>query len=88
MNLVAMIGIVDSINKNDEMTNILLKVEKPFLHDFKTDDFYDKINVYINNILFKDFLKTIAKGTLIGLKGRIIIDNDLNKIQVEKLQIF
>lgn len=88
MNLVAMIGIVDSINKNNDMTNILLKVEKPFLNDFKTEDFYDKINVNINNILFKDFLKTIVKGTLIGLKGRIIIDNDSNKIQVEKLQIF
>ncbi|MEF9984998.1 MAG: hypothetical protein RSA40_01085 [Malacoplasma sp.] len=88
MNLVAMIGIVDSIKRKDDITNILLKVEKPFLHDAGVDDFYDKINVNLNNTLFKDFLKIIAKGSLIGLKGRIVIDNELNKIQVDKLQIF
>lgn len=88
MNLIAMIGTVNAISKlsNDE-TQVSLKVEKPFI-DSVNDDIYDYIDVNFTNLFFKKNLKLLEKGKLIGLKGRIKVENQNFKIIVDKLQVF
>lgn len=89
MNLVAMIGIVEAIQKDKTITNIRLKVEKPF---FETrdglDGYYDNFNIELNNSIFKTDLKLIENGTLIGLKGRVRNQDDTLKLIAEKIQVF
>lgn len=89
MNLVAMIGIVDAIQKDKSITNIKLKVEKPFFENRNgIDDYYDNFDIELNNSIFKTDLKLIENGTLIGLKGRVRPENDTLRVIAEKIQVF
>lgn len=90
MNLVAMIGIVKAIKTDKAITNIKLKVEKPFFENRNgLDDYYDNFDIELNNSMFKTDLKLIESGTLIGLKGRVRPQED-NTLRViaEKIQVF
>lgn len=88
MNLVAMIGIIEKITPSDKMTEITLKVEKPFFDSKGYEDYFEVINVYISNHLFSQEVKRLTNGSLIGFKGRVKTDEGLLKIIVEKIQVF
>lgn len=89
MNLIAIIGIIDAIKKNDKKTtDVSLKVQKPFMNGDLTEDFYEYITIQIDSNIFKNELNIMNNGDLLGLKGRIKnIDNNL-KIVAERLQLF
>lgn len=89
MNLIAMIGIIDEINLVDKnITNLSLKVEKPFLYGDLNEEYYDFIPIELNNIVFKKQLNSITKGDLIGFKGRLRSDNQTIRVIAEKIQLF
>ncbi|MDE5553004.1 MAG: OB-fold nucleic acid binding domain-containing protein [Malacoplasma sp.] len=89
MNLIAMIGIVDSFVKDATDSKLYLKVEKPFFESQNIDDIYESIQVSVNSSLFKDDIDFLEKGTLIGLKGRIK-NSENNNLQIiaERIQVF
>ncbi|MBD5446073.1 MAG: hypothetical protein HDR31_02005 [Mycoplasma sp.] len=89
MNLIAMIGIVDSFVKDVTDSKLYLKVEKPFFESQNIDDIYESIQVSVNSSLFKDDIDFLEKGTLIGLKGRIKNSKNNNlQIIAERIQVF
>ncbi len=89
MNLIAMIGIVDNIDKIDNInSNLYLKVDKPFMYGELNEECYELIPIEINNKIFKSELNSLNKGNLIGFKGRIKNDNMIIKIIAEKIQMF
>lgn len=89
MNLIAMIGIVDSFVKDVTDSKLYLKVEKPFFESQNIDDIYESIQVSVNSSLFKDDIDFLEKGTLIGLKGRIKNSKNNNlQIIAEIIQVF
>lgn len=88
MNLIAIIGTVEKINKiNEDLSILLLKIQKPFL-DNEKNGYYELIEVNVNNLFFIDDINNIAKGSLIGLKGRLKNENNNLKVIAERLQIF
>lgn len=89
MNLIAMIGTIDQINSIDNnLTNIHLKVEKPFILESDPTDIYDIIEVKLHNKIFKRELKFLSKGNLLGLKGRIKSENGYLSVFADKIQLF
>lgn len=88
MNLIAMIGTVHKIKKEEKFAKVTLKIEKPFVDSFDSNDFFDEIEININSAIFAQDLKQVDIGTLIGLKGRIRSENDSLQIIAEKIQIF
>lgn len=89
MNLIAIIGIIHSVNKmNKDVTNILLRVKKPFFNYGENSIDYECIPIEINNLIFKNELENIIIGNLIGLKGRLENDNNTTKVIAEKIQLF
>lgn len=88
MNFVTMIGKIDNINKQKWNSIITLRVEKPFMDSQNENDFFDNIDIFLNNQIFQQDLKKMEKGFLIGFKGRIKNENNNLKIIAEKIQIF
>lgn len=88
MNLIAMIGTVNKIKKEEKFARVTLKIEKPFIDSTNEKDFFDEIEVKVNNHIFWQDLKNMDIGTLIGLKGRIKNENNNLQIIAEKIQIF
>lgn len=88
MNFVTMIGKIDNINKQKWNSIITLRVEKPFMDSQNENDFFDNIDIFLNNQIFQHDLKKMEKGFLIGFKGRIKNENNNLKIIAEKIQIF
>lgn len=88
MNLIAMIGTIDKIKKDQNNAKLILKIEKPFIDSKDPTDFFDKIEVNVNNHIYYQDLNNVDVGTLIGLKGRVKSENDCIKIVAEKIQIF
>jgi len=85
MNFVALIGIVNKINKKTDTTEILLKVEKP--EDNKTEIWYDELNISIKNNDFMEEISKLEEGNIIGVKGRIAtIPQQI--VIAERVQIF
>lgn len=84
-----MIGTIDQINSIDNnLTNIQLKVEKPFILESDPTDIYDIIEVKLQNAIFKRELKFLSKGDLLGLKGRIKSENGNLSVFADKIQLF
>lgn len=90
MNLVAVIGIVETVIKNKDITKLILKVEKPFHEKGESyEEYYDKFDVELNSFVFSRDIKNLSNGTLVGLKGRIKPETpDSIKVIAERLQIF
>lgn len=88
MNLIAMIGTINEIKKEEKNAKLTLKVEKPFIDSLDENDFFDYIDVYVNNNIFSQELKDAKEGTLIGFKGRMKSENKLLRIIVERVQVF
>ncbi len=88
MNLIAMIGTVDEIKRNEKTSVLTLKVEKPFFDSTNENDYFDSIDVYVTSALFAQDLNTMNSGSLIGLKGRIKTEENQLKIVAEKIQVF
>lgn len=89
MNLIAMIGTIDQINSIDnDLTNIHLKVEKPFMMESDPNDIYDVIEIKLLNKIFKRELKFLSKGNILGLKGRIKSENGNLSVFADKIQLF
>ncbi|BAC43826.1 hypothetical protein D8X55_00420 [Malacoplasma penetrans] len=88
MNLIAMIGTVDKVRRDDQTSIVTLKVEKPFFDSTNENDFFDTIDVNVNSALFSQDLSLINSGVLLGLKGRLRNDNQSLKVVAEKIQIF
>lgn len=88
MNLIAMIGTVDKIQRKDKTSIVTLKVEKPFLDSTNENDFFDTIDINISSSLFAQDLNLINSGMILGLKGRLKNDNQMLKVVAEKIQIF
>lgn len=79
MNFVALIGIVDKIEKDNNLnTKIVIKVESQY------ENQWDYINILVDDEKFKSEVEKMSEGDIIGVKGRI---ND-NYINCERLQIF
>ncbi|MDR2461728.1 MAG: hypothetical protein LBD05_00760 [Mycoplasmataceae bacterium] len=91
MNFLAIIGIVDKINKTKDSENgdvlIKVKVEKPFIEN-NDEDWYDSIDVGIDQVMFKNEIKQMSPGSIIGIKGRIKMNNDSLYVVGERVQIF
>ncbi len=88
MNLIAMIGTIQTIKKNEHEAKIILKVEKPFIDTIDREDFFEEIEVNLNSYVFDNDLKNMKIGTLVGFKGRIKNENNYLKIIAERVQIF
>lgn len=88
MNLIAMIGSVANIKKENNISKLTLKVEKPFIDSLHQTDYFDEIEVNLSNQIFHDDINKMKIGTLIGFKGRIKNENNLLKIVAEKIQVF
>lgn len=88
MNLIAMIGTVDKVKRDDKTSIVTLKVEKPFFDSTNENDFFDTIDVNVSSSLFSQDLNLINSGMLLGLKGRLRNDNESLKVVAEKIQIF
>ncbi len=87
MNFVAIIGIVDDCRKLDNYTTeLLVKTEKP--NYINEEDWYEKLSILVSNKDFKEELKSISNGTVIGIKGRLSLINEQNRIISEKVHIF
>lgn len=88
MNLIAMIGTVEKIQREPKMSIITLKVEKPFFDSSNESDYFDSIDINVNTMLFSQDLSFLDQGTLIGLKGRIKSEDKNLKVIAEKIQVF
>jgi hypothetical protein len=89
MNFIAIIGIVEQLDKSDthDLSTLKIKVEKPYseAHD---EDFYDIIEIKLDKNLFNKELNLILSGSVVGIKGRVkLINNNLQLIG-ERLQVF
>jgi hypothetical protein len=91
MNFVAQIGIADKIVKfpKKDFAIITMKTEKPFVEN-ADDDWFDLIDIYVDQIIFKNELRILCEGSIIGIKGRISRDKNNNNLIVisERVQIF
>jgi hypothetical protein len=89
MNFIAIIGIVDKMIKMQEnnLAIIKVKVEKPFI-ETQDEEWYDLVDVRLDNDLFKKEINLISSGSLVGIKGRIKMDNNYMHLIGERLQIF
>ncbi|MDR2823010.1 MAG: hypothetical protein LBV37_00525 [Mycoplasmataceae bacterium] len=89
MNFIAIIGIVDQLIKMQESdsTVVKIKVEKPFIEN-QDDEWYDLVDVKLDKNIFKKELNLISTGSLVGIKGRIKMDNNYMHLVGERLQVF
>jgi len=85
MNFIALIGIVENFKNVNNTVDCNLKVEKSGENQ---DQWYDLIQVKIDGDTFKKELKELKEGDIIGVKGRIINNNNNHEVVCERLQIF
>jgi len=83
MNFVALIGIVENIQLNNNVTLARIKVEKN--NEENEENWYDLIEVEIPNNTFSTELKEITNGDIVGVKGRISSNKN---VLCERLQKF
>jgi len=83
MNFVALIGIVENIELNNNITLAKIKVEKN--SEENDENWYDLIEVEIPNQTFSAELKEISHGDIVGVKGRISTNKN---VLCERLQKF
>ena len=88
MNLIAMIGTVEKIKRNEKTSVLTLKVEKPFFDSTNEHDYFDSMDINITSSLFAQDLSAMSSGSLIGLKGRIKTEDNQLKVVAEKIQVF
>lgn len=86
MNLIALIGMIESIKKvGNSNTVFSLKVERQ-INDEEYG--YDDIDVTIDNNAFKSELEQINKNSIIGIKGYLATNNNECHVVAERLQLF
>lgn len=89
MNLIAMIGVVDTVIKSSSKdSQLYIKVERPFAESKGLDDIYELFKVNLNSTIFKNDIDILEKGALVGLKGRMKNTDDNLQIIAERIQIF
>ena len=88
MNLIAMIGTVEKVKKDNKTSILTLKVEKPFFDSVDENDYFDSIDINLSTPLFSQDINIMNSGNLIGLKGRIKNENNQLKIIAERIQVF
>lgn len=87
MNFIAIIGIIQELKKLDnQMFQIKVKVEKPFYRE--NEEWYEILTVWLNTELFSEELKTMGEGMIIGVKGRLKAQDNMNRIIGERIQLF
>ncbi|GHU30514.1 hypothetical protein FACS1894166_00300 [Bacilli bacterium] len=89
MNFIAIIGIVEKLTKleNGEQSTLRVKVEKPFVEN-EDEDRYDLVDIQLDKIVFKHELKSITKGCIVGIKGRIKYIQSNMQLIGERVQVF
>jgi hypothetical protein len=73
--------------QKDNLAIIKVKVEKPFI-ETQDEEWYDMVDVRLDNDLFEKEINLISSGSLVGIKGRIKMDNNYMHLIGERLQIF
>ncbi|MDR2568332.1 MAG: hypothetical protein LBC44_03380 [Mycoplasmataceae bacterium] len=83
MNFVALIGIVKSIEKNEQTTAVELECEA--FKDNPEENTVSLVPVVVNNKVFESELKVLKVGDIIGVKGTCFFNK--KELSVEKAQV-
>lgn len=89
MNFIAIIGVIDKIIKKDKenYATVKIKVEKPFVEN-SNDDWYELVETKMDQRLFKNEMRLMTKGAIIGVKGRLQTSSIGTQTIAERIQLF
>ena len=89
MNFIAIIGVIDKIIKKEkeDYATIKIKVEKPFVEN-QNDDWFELIETKMNTKLFKNEIRLMTEGAIIGIKGRLQCSPIGTQTIAERIQLF
>ncbi|MDR2568282.1 MAG: OB-fold nucleic acid binding domain-containing protein [Mycoplasmataceae bacterium] len=83
MNFVALIGVVKSIEKNEQTTAVNLECDA--FQDNPKENYSSIVPVVVNNKVFQDELSQLKVGQIIGVKGACNFFQ--NQVQVKNPKI-
>lgn len=89
MNFIAIIGVIDKIIKEDKehYATVKIKVEKPFIEN-QHDDWFELVETRMDKRLFKQEMRLMAEGSIIGIKGRLQCSPLGTQTIAERVQLF
>ncbi len=89
MNFMSIIGIIESFEINKEgKSTINVKIDSPFYREGNNYQQNQIVPVKFNSFIFKNILKILTINSVVGIKGRIEIENNNIELVAERIKLF